>query len=924
MSLESAFSRIHRWQRLSRCLEALVLGTAALVTISLISGLLDAWQAFESPSRTTLVTIAGTLSILTLLSLLTIALRWSKQRSALSADSLLHSPRNPTSAALTLPSESTTSLHEYLANHSRTQTAAQLNAIPARHLIAWSRLLRHSAILCATLMPAVWISLSFPDACSTIVQRLLQPKTDLPPWSPLQFIIEPESPAAIYGSELPLTVTISGAPIRDTSIELLVRDHDKGTIQSLSCYRESDQRFSRTLDTVIEPVSIAFACGKARSPWHPVELLLQPRVLSGTTTISPPAYTAIEPLHSTLDSDQIKAVAGSKVRLTLTSNRPLSNSPASFLPDPKQPGEETSPHLINGTVENSDSIRFEWTATESGTLRILLQDIRGTAAAIPMELKFRIIPDMAPVIDLSSPPRVLMATPSSSLRIKATAEDEFGLASMRLVKALKGFRDRSTDIATKLTQKDFEFTNQLALSNIGVKPGETIELFVEATDHNPTLLGQGSSEISEIHIISEEDYAAHIRARTTLDEFNARYRAIQEALEAARKSLDQVQKALDSKDAHAIQKTSEQAAKAHGEATRLLEQLANDFPAFATEKRLADIARQSANDLQPNIEALRNLPKAGNAAQQQAALDAMKQRMGAQRKQQEQLEQDAELMAQAGAVLSMASKLKQIYQTQQSLAQRIKTIAVEIYKGKKDNARLLKSLADTQEKNREALDKFANDLREILKQITRPELDEMKQSATAFLEALRLSDPQSVMTLGTEAGRNGKANDAYVQAELARALLEKLMEEPAPFPQACKGDCMDFKIPRPDVNQAMQQLLEGLMCQNPGYNPSDGQGGGGMGTGGTGPTGNAMPGYSASDVPILGPQRMQFDPASMSDQGNGQGDQKATGGTLPEVAEKEHWKPEDEQNQTRQAPDPQSVPEAYRDAVKSYFINDNP
>ena len=277
------------------------------------------------------------------------------------------------------------------------------------------------------------------------------------------------------------------------------------------------------------------------------------------------------------------------------------------------------------------------------------------------------------------------------------------------------------------------------------------------------------------------------------------------------------------------------------------------------------------------------------------------------------------MVAEAGKILEMAAKYRQIYDTQVSVTNRIRTIAEEIHKGNDQNRRLLPSLAETQEKNRAALDKFAADLKSRAENLDDPALAPLRDSALAFLEDLRAADPQSVMDSAAKEGRLGVANDAFVQAELARSLLEGLMKkEDDPFAQACNGRCMQFQIASPDVNATMQQLLEGLMCQNPGTTPNQGTGGGGMGMGGTGPSGNAAPGFAMADVPVLGPQRMMFEPASLGGSADGKGG-PGRGNPLAVAAETERMKPAETPRETRAAPDPESIPEPYREAVKRYF-----
>jgi hypothetical protein len=918
MQFESALSRVRRLQRFGRCLTAFVFITSLCALIALVAGLLDAWLAFESPGRTALVVTALAIASLSALGLLIAASRFSEKTAAIAADRILNSPRKPATAALTLHTEQETPLAELLAARAREAAAVEIASLPANRIIPWHSTRPAILAVFCTCLPIAILAYLLPDATSTIARRLIDPSADIAPWSQFHFKVEPTETVAVYGGELALTVEISGGT-PDQAVEFLIRRPGKSKIQRLPTFRETESRFSRTLDSVTEPVSIAFAIGKARSEWHTVELLLQPKVLAGLTTITPPAYTEREPFTANLDSNEIAALEGSEIILSLTSNRPLAPSELIFTPA-TAPGIEPVPEEIPGEITSADTVTFRWIATRPGTISASLRDVRGTAAAAPLELTLKAVPDQAPVVDLNSPPRFLLATPSSVLKIDGRAEDDFSLSKVRLIRTLEGFRDRTRTVAPSVNDKKFEFGDTIPLDLLGVTPGQIIELFLEASDHNPSLLGQGSSEISRILIITEEDYAYRIRAKTTLEQFNARYRAIAEALRDAREALEKMKAAAeaDLPDPEAMEAAQDAAKQAHQEAAELLEQLANDFPAFEMEKRLKDIARNAAEDAAKNLAQLNQFNPKGPADEQEEAIDEMLERLGARQEEQQQLQQDAELMAEAGKLLEMAAKFQQIYQTQESLAKRFLTIAEEIHKGDDNNRRLLPSLANTQEKNREALDEFAVELKKRAEAIENPALQDMVDSAMEFLDALSLSDPQSVMDLGAKSGRLGASEDAYVQAELARSLLENLMSKPNPFAEACQGQCMEFSVPFPDVNKTMQQLLEGLMGQNPGHNLGDGMGGGGMGGGGTGPTGNAAPGFGMSDTPILGPQRMMFDPASLGGSTDGKGKTGKTG-DLTQNAETGNLAPTEAPKETRIAPDPQSIPEPYRDAVKTYF-----
>ena len=243
------------------------------------------------------------------------------------------------------------------------------------------------------------------------------------------------------------------------------------------------------------------------------------------------------------------------------------------------------------------------------------------------------------------------------------------------MRTLRGFRDRSVHIARDLEGKQFDFNKQMALPDIGISPGDMIEIYVESSDHNPTLLGRNSSSISKVLIISEEQYAEYIRAKTTLEQFNARYRLITGALDEAIQALKELQEALEDGDNPEQAKAAlKRAQDAHKKATELLNQLADDFPAFETEKRLQELAREAAKELAPNMRELGKLDPEGDKEENLRKLQAMLDRIEKQKGRQKKMERDAELMAQAASIMEMAARFRKVYQTQKSITKRIGTI----------------------------------------------------------------------------------------------------------------------------------------------------------------------------------------------------------------------------------------------------------
>ena len=886
---------------------AIITAAAIAAALWLAFGLTDALAGFEIRPRLILTFILAAACAIVLLVSLVKAFRITSKQTAASADDALGDPRRPASAALSLdPAAAPTPLAALLTTRTLESVTQSLAALPAKRVIPWNKVRRACTLLAVPLVITAVLKLSAPAAFSAIAARLLHPTADIPPYSALRFKIDPEKPSTVYGGEITLTAEITGEEIK-SPVECLLRKSRDGEILRLPAFRESPTRFSRKLDGLTEPVEIAFASGRARSVWLPVDILLQPNILSGVVRLTPPAYTGLAPSSFPLDTNEIAAIEGTSVTLELTSNRPLASGSLAFTPA-SAPGTTPSPETVSGSVSTTHTAAFTWTATRTGRVSAIVRDLRGTPSPQPLELAFRALPDLPPAVDLTSPPRMILATPLSVVPVQAQATDDFALSRLQLVRTLTGFRDRIRMVAPALRDKSYDFTDRIDLAVLGVQPGQTVEVMLEASDHNPSLLGQGSSEISRIRIISEEDYAEYLRNKTTIEEFGARFRAVHESVENARQALEELRKA-------ATPEAIEKARADHREAVELLEKIARDFPAFELEKRLQDLAGKQTADLRENLADLENFDEKN--------LDRMIERLGRRQQQAQELAKDTDVIKQAAALLEMAARFKQIYDTQVSLTKRFNTILDELRHGQDQNRRMLPSLGETQRKNREALDKFAIDLRERADALRdHPQLGEFATAALEFVQELEAAAPQTLMDAATKHAKAGQTSDAYTNAELARALLERLMSQPNPFAQACQGKAPGFNLPNPDANATIEQLLKALMNRNPGggagSTPNQNLGQGGMGAGGFGDSGAAMDGYSMQ-LPVIGPDRLQFEPTGGPSKG---GDGKSAGKDhkpLPTTAEAGRLKSTETRQGESPSIAPESVPEPYREAVKRYF-----
>ena len=967
-------SQLRRIRVLLRCTRVVGAGLGLLALgacLWLAFGLADGAAAFEAPARVAITTALIAICAVAGLVALIRSLRVPARTAAARADAALGDPRASTAAALSLakggtgsppvPGSSTPSagktgvppvmedsasrlsahettgwkpviqdrqdayppnpspLTEYLTTRTLTVAAAALAALPANKLIPWRPLGLCLLALTVPLLTIGGLRLAQPAAFATISARLRHPGADIPPYSRLVFMLDPATPATVYGGELLITAEITGAALTQP-VECLIRQPGGGTTLHLQAFRESPTRFSRKLDGLTEPIAIAFACGKARSTWHPVEILLEPNILSGLVRLTPPPYTGLAATEFPLDTNEIAAIEGSSVTLELTSNRPLGSATLVFTPA-TVPGTTPVPQANPATLPAAHTAAFTWIATQSGRLSATLRDLRGTPSPHPLDLAFRTLPDLPPSVVLTSPPAMMLATPKSIIPVVGRAQDDFALSKVNFVRTLSGFRDRARVVAPALRDKYFDFSDKLDLAELGLDAGQTIELMLEASDHNPSLLGQGSSEISRIQIISEDQYAQYVRAKTTINQFANRFQAAKDAIDHARKALEDLKQASAAGDPAAIQQAADAAQKAHQQAADLLDKIAKDFPAFELEKRLQDLAQKQADDVRENIKPLADFDPKAPKADQQAAIAEMLQRLGRQQPRADQLGDDVHKVNQAATLLEMAAKFRQIYESQANLAKRFGTIVEELRHGDDQNRRLLPSLADTQQKNRAALDAFKTELRRRAEALPKddPDLTPMIDSALKFLDDLAQAAPETLMDAAAQHGKAGEAADAFANAERARALLERLLSEPEPFPQAAKGQAPQFDIPRLDVNKNLQQLLDALLGQNPGQGQGDQPGGQGQGPAGMGLAGAPGGGFPMN-LPVVGPERLQFDDPASAAGGGRNGDGKTPPvRPLPATAENGTFKPTETRQGQSSTTTPDAIPEPYREAVKRFL-----
>ncbi len=902
---------------------------AGAIVFVLLAGLSDFVAGWEAPVRLGLVG-AGSGMIA-----LAVAYAWSRASAtplsevARRTDDHLGDPRRSLHAALDLSRENdaeSSPLHRYLADLAMAKASKRAAAMPEASLlgdrerwIPWRRAL-------LALLALVLIAVLHPRAASVVGFRLLCPWGELAPYSPWQFhFSEASAPRVIFGKDVDLTVAVEG-PAFSRPVELLLRPVNGGETERLPTFRESGTRYTRKLEGVNRPLEYAFALGRARSGWRPLEILYQPRLERAVIDTVPPPYSRLTGSRFELGGGDLRVLRGTEVRLTATSNRPLSGGTL----EGRSPNGGEVLRRIEGAVTTdgkteADGRRadFAWRVEEDLVWTLDLVDVRGGRMEEPVLFVQQLVPDEKPEISNIEPGPFVFATPDSEVRLTWEIRDDFGLDRIDLARSSGRFRERTVPLSGGAGEKQIRLDRHILLADLGVRPGQSLEYLVEARDRNPSLLGVSVSPATKVNIISEEEYAEAIRLRTTLEEFSSRYRALRETLEAVLGSLEALSTAAAGPAAEAAKAKT---IAAHRRALEWFTAFASDFPAFGTDAVLNQLSDGLASELEAN---LAELDTEGATDDPAAIADLARQlaerlRPGAGKLADEAAE--AERLAAVAGVMEMAAELEAIRNEQREITESLGRLAREMALGITDNRGDVPALRARQMRNRERLARVEADLPERIAGL--PEsAGTLGEGAGKVLQQLRALEVGGQMETGVRQAGEGKVPGAADSAALALANLEQILGgDDDDFTRICNGGEPGFCSGEGVAARTLAQMLAALRTRALASGNQPGAGGGGSDTAGAafgamGGSGASMQGIQLN-IPLLGPPRVSL---ANPPGGGGIATDSADSGeasVVHEAGEAETLPRGDSAEPGGKGWNPEEVPVKYRAAVTRFYSDE--
>lgn len=553
--------------------------------------------------------------------------------------------------------------------------------------------------------------------------------------------------------------------------------------------RRGEGLYEAVFDSVVGDFEYWFEAGDdttASSPGR-VRVVRRPGVASAYALVKPPAYLGgAEPVRVSLKEGALEVPAGSEVTLVVRTTKPLGvrddGAPAVSVEASAGDGPEV-------VAEDASAGRFRLVGRVDGSVRwrVQVEDAEGFSSREPVEFRIVAVPDRPPRVVVLEPTSLSEVTPGHRLVVRAAVEDDHGLREARLRASVRG-RESGVVVPMDLAAggeeagggvvRRGEARVEWALASLGLRPGEVVEIVVEAEDNCTSGEGGARGQVGRsapvvLPVVSEGEYVDRLGVRLQLLALRLRDLMLEEGALAeqtgAQREAAGSGEAVPASRVRGLAGRQQQVAvraggiaeelrllaegyragsREHGADARAVERAGRDLEALA-ERELAGIAQR----LQGVVQA----PAGRQAEALREAEDRQAQAVAAMRALLGRLEQ-------MGSLQAVARKAQQILDAQERLTQATAAVGRETL-GRRPET-LPESQRDRLGELARAQEEVAREAGELLERMA-PLAEALEGSQPVVAEALR--DAESRARSADLTARLREAGEAIRENQIAAA-----------------------------------------------------------------------------------------------------------------------------------------------------------
>lgn len=229
--------------------------------------------------------------------------------------------------------------------------------------------------------------------------------------------------------------------------------------------------FEGVVSNVTRPMRYHVVAGKAASAEYRIVPLVPPQVARVDVEYRYPPFTGLKP-RIEIDSGDIYAPRGTRVTLRVHTTKPVASGTLAFADGAEQPLARSADRLLQG----------ELTVQADRSYRVALADADGLRTSGDTEYFIRVMDDRPPDVRILRPAADRQITPLEEVLIEVRADDDHGVASVELVYAVRGGRERVVSLGPTQEAPTVSGAFTLAAEDLGLQPGDFVTYYARARD----------------------------------------------------------------------------------------------------------------------------------------------------------------------------------------------------------------------------------------------------------------------------------------------------------------------------------------------------------------------------------------------------------------------------------------------------------
>ena len=365
------------------------------------------------------------------------------------------------------------------------------NTIKFESIVEFKKIKEVFYYLLGTFLLCSLLFVSIPGLTSASSRLLQFGKNFIPP-PKFIFIVNPGNAKVAKGDNVLITVRIKGQKPNEVLLGTKSSDQAEYEFQKLSADSLGDYNYS--VNSVRNSFKYYAAAHDVKSKEFNIKVIDRPVIKTLDVNINSPSYSKIPPVEQK-DNGNITALAGSGVRLKITSTKNLKTAKLKF--------EDTTE--VKFKISGS-SAECDFKIKKDINYKIVMTDKNDNQNQYPITYSIKSLTDAFPTIEMISPNHDVSLANDNRLPLYLKVSDDYGFTKLLLYYELSSSKyQKSWDSYKKLeipidkSQKDIDVNYIWNLTNLNLTTEDIVTYYLEIYD-NDIISGPKSAKTSTFNV----------------------------------------------------------------------------------------------------------------------------------------------------------------------------------------------------------------------------------------------------------------------------------------------------------------------------------------------------------------------------------------------------------------------------------------